>query len=113
MRLSTVPEGSLFDTTLAQATLPTIDASASNMMMITSFNEWHEDTQIEPSNIAAATSSDTGGGIYAQGYNWTGYGNTYLHILAQRTVPEPCPLAWIALGALSMLSRRHGGLLAG
>jgi hypothetical protein len=97
-------EGSLFESMLAQATVPNIDPSAANMMMITSFNEWHEDTQIEPTNLAGPTSSDTGGGIYAQGYNWTGYGNTYLDLLARQT-PEPSLTAPLALSVL-VLSRR-------
>jgi glycoprotein endo-alpha-1,2-mannosidase len=82
-------EGSLFDQMLQQATLPSVDPTAANMMMITSFNEWHEDTQIEPTNVAPATSLDTGSGTFAQGKNWTGYGNLYLDILSQRTAPEP------------------------
>jgi hypothetical protein len=40
-------------------------------MNVTSFNEWHEDTQIEPTAPAA---SSTGPATYTQGYTYPSYG---------------------------------------
>ncbi len=51
-------EGSLFSDELKVAALPNLDPAADNILMVNSFNEWHEDTQIEPTNIAAPTSAD-------------------------------------------------------
>ncbi len=49
-----------------------------NMVCITSFNEWHEDTQIEPTVLSAPTRQDRQGGVLTQGYAYTGYGTALL-----------------------------------
>jgi hypothetical protein len=80
-------EGTLFSAELSQAALPTLDPAASNMLMVSTFNEWHEDTQIEPTIIANPTAADSSGiGTYAQGYSYSGYGNLYLDLLHSATV---------------------------
>src|SRR4051812_15574651 len=79
-------EGSLFSAELTQAALPTLDPAASNMLMVSTFNEWHEDTQIEPTIVANPTTADSSGvGTYAQGYSYSGYGNLYLDLLHSAT----------------------------
>jgi len=56
-----------------------------NMVMVTSWNEWHEDTQIEPVAAAAPTNTDDGGGYYTDGLYYNGYGMLYLDILREQT----------------------------
>ena len=85
-------EGSLFSAELNQAVLPTLDPTANNILMVSTFNEWHEDTAIEPTIVAAPTSNDDSGThALTQGYSYTGYGDLYLNQLRQATVPEPLP----------------------
>ncbi|MBN2356061.1 T9SS type A sorting domain-containing protein, partial [candidate division KSB1 bacterium] len=52
-------------------------------IMITSWNEWHEDTQIEPLNPAAATNTDIspGGNLYTNGTYYEGYGTKCLEVV--------------------------------
>lgn len=59
------------------------DPRADRMIMVTSWNEWHEDTQIEPVRLAPPTSSDTSatGTFHTHGLEYEGYGNRYLQIL--------------------------------
>ena len=41
------------------------------MLMVSTFYEWHEDTAIEPTIVAAATKSDdSGSNAYTQGYSY-------------------------------------------
>jgi hypothetical protein len=78
------PFGSLFRAMIQGAKAQT-DPAVGRMMMITSWNEWHEDTQIEPVRPAAATSVDdsaTGNG-YTTGLAYEGYGERYLDILRE------------------------------
>lgn len=53
-----------------------------NALCITSFNEWHEDTQIEPTEITEPTSYDVSSEqVYTMGYEYRGYGTAYLEII--------------------------------
>jgi len=79
-------EGTFFAEWLERFTIPLIDPRLP-MMLVTSWNEWSEDTAIEPVAAAPATSSDQSrsGAIYTQGYRYEGYGNRYLDILREKT----------------------------
>src|SRR5439155_21304674 len=81
-------EGSLFSSELSQAALPSLDPAANNILMVSTFNEWHEDTQIEPTIIAGGTTvDDSGTKAFTQGHSYSGYGDLYLDPLRQATVP--------------------------
>jgi len=81
--------GSLFRSMLDGAK-PLADAELSYMLMVTSWNEWHEDTQIEPVRSAPATSQDDSGTqAFTSGLAYEGYGNRYLDILTEETIPLP------------------------
>lgn len=73
-------EGTLFAAQLVQANT-LIDPKAGHLLLVNSFNEWHEDTQIEPCDgITTAKPS-----ILTQGVEYVGYGTLYLDILATYT----------------------------
>jgi glycoprotein endo-alpha-1,2-mannosidase len=75
--------GSLFKAHLKGA-LKLTDPGIRNLFMINSWNEWHEDTQIEPVVIAPPTSTDVSGtGVYTWGLEYEGYGMKYLDILKE------------------------------
>jgi hypothetical protein len=79
-------EGSLFSAELEQAAIPNLDPAAHNLLMVSTFNEWHEDTQIESTIAASATTDDDSGhAAYTQGKSYSGYGDLYLDILRQET----------------------------
>jgi len=80
-------QGSLFRAMLEQA-VALVDDNARNLMLVTSFNEWHEDTQIEPVRIQAPTSKDISstGALYCQNLEYEGYGTLYLDILKDVTM---------------------------
>ena len=81
-----VEEGSLFKRMLADVVVPRVDSRADEILMINSFNEWHEDTQIEPSVVAPpADRDDSSDQRYAQGYLYPGYGSLYLDLLREAT----------------------------
>lgn len=73
-------EGSLLAAQLVQA-IPLIDPGAGNLLLVNSFNEWHEDTQIEPCDGITTTDPVE----YTQGLEYVGYGDLYLNILATYT----------------------------
>ena len=55
-----------------------------NAVCITSFNEWHEDTQIEPTVVTPATSEDdTGSERLTSGYLYQGYGESHLQLVRE------------------------------
>jgi len=75
-------EGSLFRATLKGAR-KLADATINNLVMINSFNEWHEDTQIEPTVGGNKTVTPFN---LTQGIEYEAYGELYLNILREETV---------------------------
>jgi glycoprotein endo-alpha-1,2-mannosidase len=79
-------EGDLFARMLNDVVVPRTDPRADDILMINSFNEWHEDTQIEPTVVAPRTDvDDSGNQRYTDGHFYEGYGNLYLDILSEAT----------------------------
>ncbi|WP_425400294.1 DUF5010 domain-containing protein [Aeoliella sp.] len=80
--------GSVFSALLNQAAAPNVDASTGNLIMVNSFNEWHEDTQIEPTIVVAPSSMDNSGSgtELTQGKTYEGYGYKYLDLLRDATI---------------------------
>ena len=67
--------------------IPLIDNSL-NSICITSFNEWHEDTQIEPTIITDPVNVDMDGKtIMTDGYFYQGYGTDYLDLIRKKLSP--------------------------
>ena len=77
--------GTLFRAMLQQAVNHT-ESATGNMLLITSWNEWHEDTQIEPVIVSTPTASDVNNGAYSEGLDYEGYGERYLNILREETL---------------------------
>jgi glycoprotein endo-alpha-1,2-mannosidase len=77
---STSQEGSLFQYQLHQAK-ELVDSKVDNMILVNSFNEWHEDTQIEP--VVGEPSSEPFN--FTKGVEYVGYGDLYLDILGAAT----------------------------
>ena len=77
---STSQEGSLFHYQLKQAK-ELVDPKVENMILVNSFNEWHEDTQIEPvtGDISSLPYN------FTKGLEYEGYGELYLNILGSAT----------------------------
>jgi hypothetical protein len=75
-----MPEGTLFAAQLLNAT-QLLDPGVDSLMLVNSFNEWHEDTQLEP--CVGITTRDPY--LYTQGVEYVGYDTLYLDILATYT----------------------------
>lgn len=62
-----------------------------NIIMVTSWNEWYEDTQIEPTAIAPPTNIDDSNSTnsFTRGLYYNGYGMLYLDILRDKTTRLP------------------------
>jgi glycoprotein endo-alpha-1,2-mannosidase len=74
-------EGSFFAESIDRIAKPLVDDKL-RMILITSWNEWNEDTAIEPVSIAPPTTDDTSGRrLFTQGYAYEGYGDTYVDIV--------------------------------
>lgn len=79
-------EGDIFREMIRQAALPNIDPSCDNIIMVTSFNEWYEDSQIEATagTSPASSTDDSGSGTYyTGGQKYVDYGYLYLDILKE------------------------------
>jgi len=84
---ATAAEGSMFMNFLAGLALPYANNARFKMIHITSFNEWHEDTELEPTVTTVPTTADTSstGSQYTQSLVYQGYDTTYLDILRNET----------------------------
>jgi hypothetical protein len=72
-------ETSFFQNMLERSTLPNLD-SRLPMYLITSWNEWNEDTAIEPNaSLPGSNPDDT---AFTQGYKYSVYGEQYLELLS-------------------------------
>ncbi len=79
-------EGDIFRAMLSQVAIPNLDAKCGRMMMITSFNEWFEDSQIEATAGTAETTEvddSSDGKYYTGGQRYVDYGPLYLDILRE------------------------------
>jgi len=80
------PPGSLFEEALTQA-MPLVDSELDNLLIVNSFNEWHEDTQIEP--VVLRTDGASGSADdYTMGLKYEAYGERYLTMLRDMTSYE-------------------------
>lgn len=87
-------EGDIFRAMIRDIAYPLADPDAERLVMITSFNEWYEDTQIEPTaGIEPPTSKDNSrsGQAYAEGNTYVDYGDLYLEILRDESAGKASP----------------------
>lgn len=79
-------EGDVFRSMIADVALPNVDELSDRIFMVTSFNEWYEDTQIEPTSGTqepAKHDSSPTGADYTGGQTYYDYGYLYLDILRE------------------------------
>jgi glycoprotein endo-alpha-1,2-mannosidase len=83
--------GSAMEAMLEVAVLPHTDVDINELILVNSFNEWHEDTQIEASVIGPSSNTDDSpsGSDLTVGRFYEGYGNRYLDILRNATLQIP------------------------
>ncbi len=79
--------GYLLSRMLDRVGLPFVDPEIP-LLMITTWNEWNEDTAIEPLRPAPATRRDhtPSGSAATQGYAYEGFGTRYLEIIRDKVV---------------------------
>jgi glycoprotein endo-alpha-1,2-mannosidase len=74
-------EGSFFAEAIERIAKPLVDPRL-RMVLITSWNEWNEDTAIEPLAAAPPTAEDVSEHqLFTEGYTYEGFGTTYLEIV--------------------------------
>lgn len=73
---------------IRKAALPNLDPKADKIMMVPSFNEWYEDSQIEATTGPPSSADVSESGIhYTGGQIYRDYGYLYLDILKEETSP--------------------------
>ncbi len=80
-------EGSVLAAALQDTAIPFLNQDQEvNMVLITSWNEWNEDTNIEPVSPAPKTNDDETGRArrFSQGFYYAGYDTTYLEVVRDR-----------------------------
>lgn len=78
------PEGSFFAKAIERVGKPLVDPRL-RAILITSWNEWNEDTAIEPLSRSAATIEDASGRrFFTQGYSYEGFGTIYVDVVRDR-----------------------------
>lgn len=80
-------EGDIFRAMIREAAIPNLDPSCGNIVMVTSFNEWMEDTQIEATAGTQPPSrkdQSRSGTFYTGGQIYNDYGYLYLDILREK-----------------------------
>ena len=86
-------EGDLFRAMVRDVALPNVDPLAGNVIMVTSFNEWYEDTQIEATagtSPPTAKDDSASGKFYTEGDIYRDYGYLYLDLLRKEAeTPSP------------------------
>jgi len=83
-------DGDVFRDMIAQAAIPNLDPRCGRLMMITSFNEWYEDSQIEATvgdQPSTAHDLSTSKNKFTAKEQYEDYGDRYLEILAQPFTP--------------------------
>jgi hypothetical protein len=73
-------QGGFFNESLAGAKY-LVDSDLSSLLVVNSFNQWHEDTHIEPARSPQASTPEN----LTEGRTFYGYGDLYLEILRNAT----------------------------
>ncbi len=78
-------EGSFFEKCIEISGIPFMDEKL-KMLMITSWNEWNEDTSIEPLEKTPPTNKDNSNtaSFFTEGYDYEGYAFKYLEIIKEK-----------------------------
>lgn len=79
-------EGDIFREMIRQVALPNVDPTCGNIIMVTSFNEWYEDSQIEATSgkePPSTTDDSSSGKHYTGGQKYVDYEYLYLDILKE------------------------------
>jgi glycoprotein endo-alpha-1,2-mannosidase len=87
-------EGDIFRTMIKDVAIPLADPKANRTIMITSFNEWYEDTQIEATKGSEPTTTkddSDSGKFYTEGDRYVDYGTLYLDILREEKDAAAAP----------------------
>lgn len=80
-------EGSLLKAHLQATTLRSWPSTGTSLMIVNSWNEWHEETTLEPVATVGAVPSSTPADI-TQGLTYYPYGTEYVNIIGDYMVPS-------------------------